>query len=424
MALKQGAFDALNPRENHSLGYLPGAPVPQVHNTRDQERIEHSSTSRDFTADTRNKPSFIPLATSQHDQYVPQASDIHRMPASSQQVSQAYTQPVNSSRETSVHGFTDPENYTVVAPSAASVHQLPHNGYVPSLYRDSESTSVNNGIMTGHGQISSNIVMYPPSQVHFTQAGSRERESVAGNPHMTLSKPSIPPVRNQPTPEGITIGTSTAPPLYSPHQLTPGQSVSNAQAQVPDQPAGSNTMEPMPGGPQGFAIPAQGGSPRLSQAMPPPDDSRLASPNHSKKPESTRQITSSETSGLSHQQQQQPPLQVHAQPAPQLEQVPKSRGFAPISRTMIGGLPASQQLRERLQNLANRQRSMVARSVDQDIGSVHQHNLGEGREGKIKQLKVHHHMGSFSLGRAINPHFQAVLLLGVVSASLQLSAKS
>ena len=174
------------------------------------------------------------------------------------------------------------------------------------------------------------------------------------------------------------------------------------------QPAVANVMEPRPCGPQGghpqvqrqvgqsavatamepmqgSLIPPKGAYPRFSEAVPSTlplhvDDSRLAFLNHVTMPEAIgkagQAVTSSQSLSLLHHQHQ-PPQQVLTQPFPRVEDVPKYRGFAPLSRTMIGGIPANHQLRERLQNLANRQRSLATRSGDQDIGNL------QGMEGII-----------------------------------------
>lgn len=400
MALKKGAFDALNPtqHENHSLEYLPGAPVPQPH--KKQERFGENA-GRDFTADTRNKPSFIPLATSQ-EQGMSQGSALNRM-ATSLQGPQADIQPVKSSgsmqqdaQVSTVKDFTQPHHS--VAITAASVHQVPHNGHVLLGYTNSKSTSDNYG-MPGHGQISSNIVMYPPSQFHFTQAGNREATAVR-----SIQVPNVlgmPPVQNQSVPSDTRVvhtEPSTASSLHSPHQQMLGQSGSNTQVQLQSGQSATlyamPTMQQVPGNgvPQEVAIPHQAASLGLSQDMPaavPQEDSRLAgSPKHFKKPESIRQggaaLMPSEASSNALHGQQQPSRQVYTQLAPKIEHVSKPRGFAPVSRAVIGALPANHQLRERLQNLANRQKTLTAKSGEQDIGSVEQSK--GGGEGNIYMI--------------------------------------
>ena len=385
--MKKGGFDALDPtqHENHSLEYLPGAPVPQPYRKQEQERFGENA-GRDFTADTRNKPSYIPLATSQ-EQSVSQHSALNRM-TTSLQGPQVDIQPAKSSgtmqpdtQVSTLEDFSQPHHS--VATTAASLHQVTHNGHVLLGYPNSKSTRDNYG-MPGDGQINSNIVMYPPSQVHLTQAGNREATTVRSiqEPHVL----GMPPVQNQSVPPDTRLvhtELSTASSLHSPHHQMPGQSGSNAQVQLQSgESAALNTMptiQQMPGHgiPQGVPIPHQAASLGLSQEMPPAvpqEDSRLAgSPKHFKKPESMRLGEAS--SNVLHGQQQ-PPWQVYSQPAPKMEHVSRPRGFAPVSRAVIGALPANHQLRERLQNLANRQKTLTAQSGKQDIGSVQQSKRG------------------------------------------------
>ena len=312
------------------------------------------------------------------------------------------------------------EDYTKqqqsVVPAAVQVPQLPHNGHVPLVYPYSGQTGVDYG-MPGHGQISSNIVMYPPSQVHFTQASNRE--AMTRQPQTIVPGVSyihVPLIQNQPAPPGkqmVHTGSSPASPLYSSHQQMPGQPSINAQVQVQTaQPAVSqqravfDTMQPMPGVPQGFSQgipkPPQGVSHRLSHEMPPAgpeEDSRLTSPRHFKNPETIGQgaaaatvavtVTSAEVSDSEHNQVQ-PPQQVHVQAAPKMDHASKSR----VSRGKVGGLPANHQLRERLQNLANRQKTLTGKPGSQDVGSVHQ-SKGESKEGKVhvhNYLVLCHHV--------------------------------
>jgi len=407
VALRQGAFDALHPlqHENHSLEYLPGAPVSQVYEKQEQEVTNlRTGTGRDLTADSRNKPSFIPLATSQ-DHSASQYSALSRMAASP--VSHKHNPPVTSIDSVQPHIQVSMENYTKqqhsVMPTAVSVPQLPHNGHVPLVYPYSGSTSVDHG-MPGHGQISSNIVMYPPSQAHFTQARNREATTSKPQPIVT-GVPNIPLVQNQSAPPGTTVmhtGSSSVSPLYSSHLQMAGQPSINAQVQVQtsqsagdQQPAVFNTIQPMPGVPQefpqGIPKPPQAASHRLSHEMPPAgleEDSRLSSPRYVKNPESIRQgaaaaaaVTSAELSDLK-ENQEQPPRQVYVQAAPKMEHASKSQGFVPVSRGMIGGLPANHQLRERLQNLANRQKTSTGKTGSWDVGSAHQ-NKGESKKGKV-----------------------------------------
>ena len=396
VALRQGAFD-------HSLEYLPGAPVSQTYEKQEQEVTERIGPGRDLTADSRNKPSFIPLATSQ-DHNTSQYSASSRMAASP--VSHKHNPPVTSSDSMQPHIQASMEDYTKqhsAVPTVVPVPQLPHNGHVPLVYPYSGSPSVNYG-MPGHGQISSNIVMYPPSQAHFTQARTREATISKPQPIVTGTLNIPPGVQNQAAPPGTKVvhtASSSVSPLYSSHLQMSGQPsidaqvhVQTAQPVVSQQPAVFNTMEPLPGVPQGFSQgmpkPPHATSHRLSHEMPPAgpeEDLRLTCPGHFKNPESIGQgaaaaaVTSAEVSDLKHNQEQ-PPRQVYVQAAPKMEHASKSRGFAPVSRGIIGGLPANHQLRERLQNLANRQKTSTGKTGSQDVGSVHQ-NKGESKEGKV-----------------------------------------
>ena len=321
--------------------------------------------------------------------------------------SHKHNPPVTSSSSVQPRIQDSTEDYTKqqqsMVPTVAPVPQLPPNGHVPlTVYPYSGSHNE----MPGHGQISSNIVMYPPSQAHFTQATNREA---------TTSKPQTiaPGVHNipPPAPPGTKVvhtGSLSVSPLYSSHQHMAGQPSINAQVQVQtsqpavsQQPAVFNTMQPMPGGPQGFTEgvpnPPQAAFPKQSHEMPPADTeegSRLTSPWHFKNPDSIRQgaaaVTSAEASNLKHSQEQ-PLREGYAQPAPKMEHASKSTGFPPVPRAMIGGLRANHQLRERLQNLANRQKNLKGKTGSQDVGSVHQ-TKGESKEGK-----VHAHLLSFGI---------------------------
>ena len=367
MALKKGAFDALDTTQ-HEHKYLPGAPVSQAYEKQEQEKVR----SRNFTADAGNKPSFIPLATSQG-QHVPQFSALSRT-AASPEASQADSQPLKDSNTVQPRTQISTEDYTkpphlVAAPTTASAQQLPHNGHVPLVYPNSG--------LPGHGLITSNILMYPPSQIHFTQAG--ERGASTARPQMTAAgAPSFPQVQNQPASPGkgvATTGPPTAWALHSPHRQMPGQSGSNAQMQVlSGQPEILNTAQPMSGVLQWSSKPHQTASPRLSQETPPSvpqEDPRLASPKHSKEPESIRQVGAAGD-----------PQQVHAHTAPKMEHTSKSKSFAPVSRAMIGAFPANHQLRERLQNLANRQKTLTAKTGEQDDSS--RQNKGQAA-GKVHE---------------------------------------
>lgn len=394
---------ALKQDENQSLEYLPGAPVSHAYEKQEQEVTTRTGTGRDLTADSRNKPSFIPLATSQ-DHNMSQYSALSRKAASPVTVAHKHNPPMTSSGSVQPHIQLSMEDYTKqqqsVVPTAVQVPQFPHNRHVPLVYPYSGPTSVDYG-MPGHGQISSNIVMYPPSHVHFSQPSSREATTT--QPQTTVSgAPNIhvPLIQNPPAPPGtqeIHTGSSSTSPLYSSHQQMLEQPSINAQVQVQtaqpavsQQPAVFDTMQPMPGVPQvfpqGIPKPPQG----LPHEMPPAgteEDSRLTPPKHFKNPESRGlgaaagtsavTLTSAEVSDSKHNQMQ-PPQQVYVQAAPKMDYATKSR----VSRGMIGGLSANHQLRERLQNLANRQKTSTGKIGSQDVRSAHQ-NKGESKEGKV-----------------------------------------
>ena len=403
--MRQGAFDALHPsqHENHSLEYLPEAPVSQAYEKQEQEVTKTTGSGRDLAADSRNKPSLIPLATSQ-DHNMPHHSALSRMAGSP--VSHKHNPPVTSSSYMQPHVQSSMEDYNTqqhsqsVVPTVVPATQLPHNGHVPLMYPYSASFSLDHG-MPNHGQISSSIVMYPPSQAHFTQASNRQATTtqpqtiVPGVPNIH-----VPLIQDQLAPPGskvVSTQSSSASPLYSSHQQLPGKPSMNApvQVQTAQPPVGQqsavfDTMQPMPGVPQGIPIPPQAASHRLSHEMPPArpeEDSRLTSPRHFKNPEPIRQgaaaaaVTSTDVSDLK-ENQEHPPQPVYIQAAPKMEHASKFRGFTPVSRAMIGGLPANHQLRERLQNLANRQKTSAGKTGSQVAVNV-QHNKGESKEGKV-----------------------------------------
>jgi len=105
-------------------------------------------------------------------------------------------------------------------------------------------------------------------------------------------------------------------------------------------------------------------------------------------PTTTRQLGSATQAATSDmpQQHQQPLQQVQSQPTAKLEQPSKSRGFVPVSKGMTGGLPAHQ-LRERLQNLANRQKSLAAKNSEQDVCSVSSILQSRGGTKEVQQAR-------------------------------------
>ena len=434
VALNQGSFDVLHPRldENHNLEYLPGA--RQAHNGREQEMTGNGAGS-----DLITQASFIPLATSQG-QGIPQYPSMHR--ADTSQVSQG--------------------------------SQITQGNFEPvHTYGDTK---------TGHGQIGSNILMYPPSQgpnmqvkniamPHMSTTASKSvgqpatsaapqvrSEAVSLNGNVGYSATStVPLVRNEPAslssaggqlatftaapgrteavslssmveqpatftaapvrteavslssmvgqPATLTAplqvrsesallrstGMSTAQFLYNPYQHLPGQVDSNVQAHVkPDHPVSRSTEPPS----ISRGIPTLQAAPiRSLQTMP------CAAPSD---PTTTRQLGSATQAATSDmpQQHQQPLQQVQSQPTAKLEQPSKSRGFVPVSKGMTGGLPAHQ-LRERLQNLANRQKSLAAKNSEQDVCSVSSilQSRGGTKEGKVPQNRI-----KLLLSLTLSPH--------------------
>ena len=162
VSLKEGAVDVLHPlqHENHGLEYLPGAPISHAHEKQEQESTERTGADGDLTADSRNKPSFMS-----------QYSAWNRMAASP--VFHKHDPVVISSSSVQPGLQDNSKQQQSMVPTVAPVPQLPHNGHAPLVYPYSGSNSLNNE-MPGHGHISSNIVMYPPSQVQYTQASIRE----------------------------------------------------------------------------------------------------------------------------------------------------------------------------------------------------------------------------------------------------------
>ena len=465
VALKQGAFDALQPKQDDSRNfeYLPGAPISKANQGTENERITNGPRS-DFTT----IPSFIPLATSQG-QGIPQYSSMQRADsASPAQVSQRRIQPMYTYNDANNEPSSVPlspshrMNGTLQQGTQASVKPLGSNhltqqdmhvvatGNLNGLqhFEVSHDSGLARGQtfgMSGHGQIGSNILMYPPSQGPFTQVENKvmsqmstagvassklsippvqtqtaQLSSVVGYSTSTAStaphvrnestllstsvsqpapftvplerdqpaKPSIvgnsatstalplrnesttsaaPPVRDALSALGITVGqpTSTTPSLFNPHHLA-AQSSNYAQMKEniqPDQPV-LRTMEPTRIVSQWVPTPSDGAPTTMSQQV--------------------RLETQQETSiGLP--QHQQPQQQVQVQSSAKLEHAPKSRGFVPVSKAITSGLPAGHQLRERLQNLANRQKSLAAKTSDHNVGSASAlfQSKGDTRGGKV-----------------------------------------
>ena len=441
VALKRGTLDQAS--ENHNLEYLPGVPMPWAQNTAQQPNTHGTVTLQGSShghnqpqhshSDTMKQPSFIPLADSQGSH------------SSLQQVNQSQNHhlPLQSNVQVTTGKANDQQPF--VSPMSVPDHELPHNGHASLVYNNSVPPSAMHYGVTSNDQLSSNIVMYPPSQASL----SVPQMSI---PSVSGKRPSVVPVRNQSThhssvavhlatstvpsvrtestslisrSEGVgtapsgrseaiqfggstvsqprkesvptsntagvsgtsaalplgnkpvhvtTVVTSTAP-LHSSHQHPPGQSVSGALLQTQFGKAVSRSLEPT----QPSSISQGVRLTTVSEAVP-----RIAAsgPGHTVQAVS---IPPGKTSHALHQHQRQPSQQNDAEPSVRPQHPLKPNSFAPFSRTTAGSLPAGHQLRERLQNLANRQKSLVVKS-DQNVGSLVPTGQGKGetREGKVQ----------------------------------------
>ena len=438
MVLKRGALDQAS--ENHNLEYLPRVPMPWTQNTAQQPNTHGTVTSQGSShghnqrqhshSDTMKQPSFIPLADSQgtHSslQHVNQSQNHHL--------------PLQSNVQVTIGNANDQQCF--VTPMSVPDHDLPHNGHASLVYNNSVPPSAMHYGVTSNNQPSSNIVMYPPSQASLSEpqmsipSAPGKRPSVLPVRNQSthhLAKSTVPPVRNESTSlisrsEGVgtvssgrsepiqfkgmemstvsqprhesvpmsntagvsgtsaalplgnkpvhvtTVVTSTAP-LYSSHQHLPGQSVSAALLQTQVVKAVSRSLDPT----QPSSISQGVRLTTVSEAVP-----RVAAsgPGHTVQAVT---IPPGKTSHALHQHQHQPSQQNEAEPSVRPQHPLKPNSFAPFSRTTAGSLPAGHQLRERLQNLANRQKSLAVKG-DQNVGSLVPTGLGKGetREGKVQ----------------------------------------
>ena len=444
VALKRGALDQAS--ENHNLEYLPRVPVPWAQNTAQQPNLHGTVTLQGSShghnqpqhshSDTMKQPSFIPLADSQGTrsslQHVNQSQNHHL--------------PLQSNVQVTIGNANDQQRF--VTPMSVPDHDLPHNGHATLVYNNnSVPPSAMHYGMTSNNQPSSNIVMYPPSQAPLSvpqmsiPSAPGKRPSVLpvrnqSTHHSSVAVPlamsTVPPVRNESTslisrsegvgtapsgrsepiqfgsmeistvsqprqesvPTSSTVGvsgTSTAPPLgnkpvhvttvtstaplYSSHQHPPGQSVSGTLLQTQFGKAVSRSLEPT----QPSSISQGVRLTTVSEAVP---RSAASGPGHTVQAVS---IPPGKTSHALHQHQHQPSQQNDAEPSVRPQQPLKPNSFAPFSRTTAGSLPAGHQLRERLQNLANRQKTLAVKS-DQNVGSLVPTGQGKGetREGKVQ----------------------------------------
>lgn len=444
MALKRGALDQAS--ENHNLEYLPRVSIPWAQNTAQQTNTHGTVTSQGSPhghnqpqyshSHTMKQPSFIPLADSQ---------GTH---SSLQQVNQSQNHhlPLQSNVQVTTGNANDQQRF--VTPMSVPDHESPHNGHATLVYNNSVPPSAMHYGVTSNNQLGSNIVMYPPSQASLSvpqmsiPSAPGERPTVLpvrnqsthhSSAAVHLATSTVPPVRNestslisrsesagtvssgrsepiefsgmemstvsQPRQESVptsntagvsgtsaalplgnkpvhvtTVVTSTAP-LYRSHQHPPGQSVSSALLQTQVGKAVSRSFEPT----QPSSISQGVRLTTVSEAVP-----RIAAsgPGHTVQAVT---IPPGKTSHVLHQHQHQPSQQNDAEPSVRPQHPLKPNSFAPFSRTMAGSLPAGHQLRERLQNLANRQKSLAIKS-DQNVGSLVPTGQGKGetREGKVQ----------------------------------------
>ena len=443
VALKRGALDQAS--ENHNLEYLPRVPMPWAQNTAQQPNTHGTVTSQGSPhgrnqpqyshRDTMKQPSFIPLADSQgtHSslQHVNQSQNHHL--------------PLQSNVQVTTGNANDQQRF--VTPMSVPDHDLPHNGHASLVYNNSVPPSAMHYGVASNNQPSSNIVMYPPSQASLSEPqmsipnAPGKRPSVLpvrnqSTHHSSVAVPlatsTVPPVRNESTslisrsegvgtapsgrsepiqfgsmeistvsqprqesvPTSSTVGvsgtstalplgnkpvhvttvTSTAP-LYSSHQHPPGQSVSSALLQTQVGKVVSRSLEPT----QPASISQGVRLTTVSETVP---GIAASGPGHTVQAVT---IPPGKTSHALHQHQHQPSQQNEAEPSVRPQHPLKPNSFAPFSRTMAGSLPAGHQLRERLQNLANRQKTLAVKS-DQNVGSLVPTGQGKGetREGKVQ----------------------------------------
>lgn len=438
MALKRGALDQAS--ENHNLEYLPRVPVPWAQNTARQPNTHETVTSQGSSqghnqrqhshSDTMKQPSFIPLADSQ---------GTH---SSLQQVNQSRNHhlPVQSNVQVTTGNANGQQRF--VTPMSVPDHELSHNGHATLVYNNSVPPSAMHYGVTSNNQPSSNIVMYPPSQASLSEpqmsipSAPGKRPSVLPVRNQStnhLATSTVPPVRNESTslisrsegtgtvssgrsepiqfsgmkmstvsqprqesvptsntagvsgtsaalplgnkPVHVTTVVTSAAPLYSSDQHPPGQSVSSALLQTQVGKVVSRSLEPT----QPSSISQGVRLTTVSDAVP-----RVAAsgPGHTVQAVT---IPPGKTSHALHQHQHQPSQQNDAEPSVRPQHPLKPNSFAPFSRTTAGSLPAGHQLRERLQNLANRQKSLAVKS-DQNVGSLVATGQGKGetREGKVQ----------------------------------------
>ena len=445
VALKRGALDQAS--ENHNLEYLPRVPMPWAQNTAQQPDTHGTVTLQGSSqghnqpqyshSDTMKQPSFIPLADSQGShsslQLVNQSRNHHL--------------PLQSNVQVTT-GNANYDQQRFVTPMSVPDHELPNNGHGSLVYNNSVPPSTMHYGVTSNNQPSSNIVMYPPSQASLSEPQISVANAPGKRPsvlpvrnqsthHSSVAVPlatsMVPAVRSESTslisrskgagtapsgrseliqvggmetstasqqrqesvptssiagvlgtsaalplgnkPVHVTTVVTSAAPLYSSHQHPPGQSVSSALLQTQVGKVVSRSLEPT----QPSSISQGVRLTTVSEAVP---RSAASGPGHTVQAVS---IPPGKTSHTLHQHQHQPSQQNDAVPSVRPQHPLKPNGFAPFSRTMAGSLPAGHQLRERLQNLANRQKTLAVKG-DQNVGSLVPTGQGKGetREGKVQ----------------------------------------
>ena len=446
MALKRGALDQAS--ENHNLEYLPRVPMRWTQNTAQQPNTHGTVTSQGSSqghnqrqhshSDAMKQPSFIPLADSQgtHSslQHVNQSQNHHLLLQSNVQVTigngndqQRFVTPMsvpdhdlphnghatlvynNSVPPSAMHyGVTSnnqpSSNILMYPPSQASLSEPQMS--IPSAPGKRPSVLPLRNQSTHHSSVAVPLAMstVPPVRNESTSlisrsegagtvsSGRSEPIQFSGMEMSTVSQPrqeSVPtsntagvsgtsaalPLGNKPV-HVTTVVTSTAP-LYSSHQHPPGQSVSGALLQTQVGKAVSRSLEPT----QPSSISQGVRLTTVSQAVP---GIAASGPGHTVQAVT---IPPGKTAHAlhQHQHQHQPSQQNEAEPSVRPQHPLKPNSFAPFSRTTAGSLPAGHQLRERLQNLANRQKSLAIKS-DQNVGSLVPTGQGKGetREGKVQ----------------------------------------
>ena len=447
MALKRGALDQAS--ENHNLEYLPRVPMPWAHTA--QQPNPHGTVTLQGSSQGHNQPQYSHSDTMKQPSFIPLA-DSQGTHSSLQRVNQSRNHhlPVQSNVQVTTGNANGQQRF--VTPMSVPDHDLPHNGHATLVYNNNSvpPSTMHYGV-TSNNQPSSNIVMYPPSQASLsvpqmsihsapgkrpTVLPVRNQSTHHSSAAVHLATSTVPPVRNestslisrsegagtvssgrsepiefsgiemstvsQPRQESVptsntagvsgtsaalplgnkpvhvtTVVTSTAP-LDRSHQHPPGQSVSSALLQTQVGKAVSRSLEPT----QPSSISQGVRLTTVSETVP-----CIAASGPGRTVQAVT-IPPGKTSHVLHQHQHQPSQQNEAEPSVRPQHPLKPNCFAPFSRTTAGSLPAGHQLRERLQNLANRQKILAVKS-DQNVGSLVPTGQGKGETSEGKVQGVH-----------------------------------